>query len=179
MQSVLVLSASFQPLSIVPVKRAIQLMQEEKATALDMSDHFLNSATQRVQVPYVVLLTYMVKQQQRKRVGFSRHGVLVRDGHKCVYCGEIATTIDHVVPRALGGQSTYDNCVAACLNCNSKKANKTLSQMGWNVPPRSLVAPNYLTHILTKAYKDVEKFEVWKNYISMYDPRLVTAFANN
>lgn len=172
MQSVLVLSASFQPLSIVPVKRAIQLMQENKATALDLSDKFLNSATDRIQIPYVVLLTYMVKQGSTRRVGFSRHGVMVRDRFKCVYCGEHATTIDHVVPRALGGLSTYENCVAACQPCNAKKANKTLSQMGWNVPERTLVAPSHLANMLTKANSDEQKLGVWQNYIYMYDPRL-------
>lgn len=170
MQSVLVLSASFQPLSIVPVKRAIQLIQSKKATPLDLSDKYLNSATQTIQIPYVVLLTYMVKQGTNKRVGFSRHGVLVRDNFDCVYCGNKATTIDHVVPRALGGKSTYENCVAACLPCNGKKASKTLSQMGWNVPARTLTGPSHLAHMLNKA--DGQKFDVWKNYIYMYDPRL-------
>ena len=172
MQSVLVLSASFQPLSIVSVKRAIQLMQDDKASALDLSERYFNSASQRIQIPYVVLLNYMVKQGNTARTGFSRHGVLVRDNFKCLYCGDPATTIDHVVPRALGGKSSYDNCVAACQPCNSKKANKTLSQMGWNVPERSLTAPSHLANMLTRALKDDERFNVWKNYIYMYDPRL-------
>ena len=171
MQSVLVLSASFQPLSIVSAKRAVQLMRENKATALDLSGRLLHSATESIEVPYVVLLTYMVKQGNTTRTGFSRHGVLVRDNFQCLYCGDSATTIDHVVPRALGGKSTYDNCVAACQPCNSKKANKTLSQMGWNVPERTLVAPSHLANMLTKA-KDESRLNVWKNYIYMYDPRL-------
>lgn len=171
MQSVLVLSASFQPLSIVTAKRAVQLMRENKATALDLSGRFLHSATESIEIPYVVLLTYMVKQGNTTRTGFSRHGVLVRDNFQCLYCGDTATTIDHVVPRALGGKSTYDNCVAACQPCNSKKANKTLSQMGWNVPERALVAPSHLANMLTKA-KDESRLNAWKNYIYMYDPRL-------
>lgn len=174
MQSVLVLSASFQPLSIVSAKRAVQLMRENKATALDLSGRFLNSATESIEIPYVVLLTYMVKQGNTTRTGFSRHGVLVRDNFSCIYCGDTATTIDHVVPRALGGKSTYENCVAACQPCNSKKANKTLSQMGWNVPERSLKAPSHLANMLTKA-KDDSRLNVWKNYIYMYDPRLQPA----
>lgn len=171
MQSVLVLSASFQPLSIVSAKRAVQLMQEEKATPLDLSGRFFRSATQSIEIPYAVLLNYMVKQGNTTRTGFSRHGVLLRDNYVCLYCGDAATTIDHVVPRALGGKSTYENCVAACLACNSKKANKTLAQMGWKVPERTLVAPNHLANMLTKA-KDEQKLKVWQNYIYMYDPRL-------
>jgi 5-methylcytosine-specific restriction endonuclease McrA len=172
MQSVLVLSASFQPLSIVPAKRAIQLMQEKKAEPLNLSGRFLHSATQSIEIPYVVLLTYMVKQGTKKKTGFSRHGVLARDNHKCLYCGNHATTIDHVIPKALGGKSTYDNCVAACQPCNAKKANKTLSQLGWKEPERNLKSPSHLSHMLLKASKDEQKFDVWSNYIYMYDPRL-------
>lgn len=171
MQSVLVLSASFQPLSIVSAKRAIQLMQENKANPLDSSGRFMHSATQSIEIPYVVLLTYMVKQGNTARTGFSREGVLIRDQRKCVYCGDDATTIDHVVPRALGGKSTYENCVAACLPCNSKKASKTLAQLGWNIPERTLTAPSHLANMLTKA-KDEQRFDAWKTYIYMYDPRL-------
>lgn len=175
MQSVLVLSASFQPLSIVPAKRAIQLMQEDKATALELSERVFRSTNHNIQIPYVILLNYMVKQGDTRKTGFSRHGVLVRDNHSCVYCGEKATTIDHVIPRALGGQSTYENCVAACHPCNAKKASKTLAQMGWNVPPRATVAPSYLANLLNRATKDDERFNAWKNYIYMYDPRMKPA----
>lgn len=74
---------------------------------------------------------------KRHRV-FSKKGVLKRDNYLCAYCSEKATTIDHVVPRALGGLSTWMNCVAACIPCNSKKSHKTLDEAGM-----TLLSPPY------------------------------------
>ena len=61
---------------------------------------------------------------------FSKRGVLNRDNYLCAYCPRKATTIDHVLPRALGGTSTWENCVAACWDCNQKKADKPLAKSG-------------------------------------------------
>ena len=61
---------------------------------------------------------------------FSKSGVLRRDEYHCAYCPQKATTVDHVLPRALGGTSTWENCVAACWDCNQKKADKLLENSG-------------------------------------------------
>lgn len=61
---------------------------------------------------------------------FSKTGVLRRDNYHCAYCSRKATTVDHVLPRALGGKSTWDNCVAACWDCNQKKADHRLENSG-------------------------------------------------
>jgi 5-methylcytosine-specific restriction endonuclease McrA len=71
----------------------------------------------------------------------TRAGVLRRDGRCCAYCGKRADTIDHIVPRSRGGTHTWDNCVAACRTCNSRKADRLLSELGWSLrarpgPPR-------------------------------------------
>jgi 5-methylcytosine-specific restriction endonuclease McrA len=71
-------------------------------------------------------------------VPMTRAGVLRRDGRRCAYCGRRADTIDHVVPRSRGGGHTWENCVAACRLCNSKKADRLLGELGWTLerPPR-------------------------------------------
>jgi hypothetical protein len=70
---------------------------------------------------------------------FSKKGVLRRDGYQCAYCnGNKATTIDHLLPRARGGKSTWLNCVAACQPCNSRKADKLLEDSGL-----TLLSPPY------------------------------------
>ena len=61
---------------------------------------------------------------------FSKKGVLRRDAYLCAYCNNKATTIDHIHPRARGGQSTWMNCVAACIPCNRKKRDMTLEESG-------------------------------------------------
>jgi 5-methylcytosine-specific restriction endonuclease McrA len=67
------------------------------------------------------------------RVNFSRRAIYKRDNNQCQYCGIRPGTellnIDHVVPRCLGGLTTWENCVIACIECNSKKANKTLEEV--------------------------------------------------
>ena len=66
----------------------------------------------------------------------TRAGVLRRDGRRCAYCGRRADTIDHVVPRSRGGGHTWENCVAACRLCNSKKADRLLGELGWTLDAR-------------------------------------------
>jgi 5-methylcytosine-specific restriction endonuclease McrA len=67
-------------------------------------------------------------------VPLSRRAVFTRDGQTCVYCGNSATSIDHVVPRSRGGTHTWDNVVAACRRCNHTKADRSLAEMGWALP---------------------------------------------
>lgn len=170
MQSVLVLNATYQPLSIVPAKRALQLIREEKATFLDGSGQFFHSAHGTAEIPYVILLKYVIKQGRTKAPSFSRRGILARDNYNCVYCGNPATTIDHVIPRAVGGKSTFDNCVAACLSCNGKKADRSLEQMGWTIPKKTFTIPSPLSKVLVRSSRDDEQSKVWHNYISMFEP---------
>ena len=178
MQSVLILNATYQPLSTVAPKRAEQLIRQGKATPLDASGRLLHSAYGAFEIPYVILLTSPVKvNQNRKPAAFSRRGVLIRDNHVCAYCGGHATTIDHVHPQSLGGISSYENCVAACLKCNGKKASKTLDQLGW-ATPRALTmksgvkAPSHMSKLLDRAKKDESAYKVWKHYIQMFEPTL-------
>lgn len=78
----------------------------------------------------------------RREVSFTRRNLYRRDDHACQYCGRrrpsSELSIDHVVPRSLGGPTTWENCVLACVRCNTKKANKTLREVGFTLlrPPR-------------------------------------------
>lgn len=173
MHSVLILNGTYQPLSVVPARRALKLISENKAVALDASGRTCKTAAGvEIELPYVILLKYVVKQGKTRPAGFSRHGVLARDNHTCIYCKGAANTIDHVIPKDLGGQSTYDNCVASCQPCNSKKSNRTLAQMGWSINPQVFKTPSHYVAMLSKAGKDTERAEIWTNYMTMYDPRL-------
>jgi 5-methylcytosine-specific restriction endonuclease McrA len=170
MQSVLVLNATYQPLEVVSARRAIQLMLKGKATALDSSGRAMHSPAEAVDVPYVILLNYVIKQGKKKEPSFSRHGILARDNYSCVYCGKPADTIDHVWPQDKGGKSTWDNCVAACLSCNGKKGNKLLEQMGWTIPAKTFKKPNHMTKLLFMAKKNTDMMDAWRPYIAMYEP---------
>jgi 5-methylcytosine-specific restriction endonuclease McrA len=133
----LVLNATYEPLCVVPVRRAVVLVLTDKAVSVADGDGFLRSAEAAYAAPAVVRLTRFVRVPYRAQVALTRKAVFARDSGRCAYCGKGATTIDHVVPRSRGGRHSWDNVVAACSRCNHLKADRTLSDLGWRlrVPP--------------------------------------------
>lgn len=171
-KSTLLLNASYEPLSVVSAQRAITLIVQGRAVSLDNSPYSFGSESLNIDVPYVARLNNFVKRSSSvKAPRFSRRGVLIRDNNLCVYCGAHATTIDHVLPRASGGISTYENCVAACINCNRKKGHRLLKDLGWSLKTFPVV-PSMYENFLNKARNDENVFSAWSEYIYMYDPAL-------
>jgi 5-methylcytosine-specific restriction endonuclease McrA len=127
----LVLNASYEPLSTVSLRRAVVLVIQHKAVVEHARPGLrVRAAAVDLPVPLVIRLRRFVKVPFRQRAPWSRRGVLVRDRHRCAYCGRRATTIDHVVPRSQGGRDTWLNTVAACVEDNHRKADRTPSQAG-------------------------------------------------
>jgi 5-methylcytosine-specific restriction endonuclease McrA len=124
MRETLVLNASFEPLSTVSLRRAVVLVMRDKAV-VERAHPGLRIRAQSVEVPV------------RQRAAWSRRGVLVRDRHRCAYCGRRAATVDHVVPRSHGGEDTWLNTVASCARDNHRKADRTPEQAGMRLltPP--------------------------------------------
>lgn len=176
MQSTLILNASYEPLNIVPASRAIALILKGEATAMDESDVVFTYANGEFNIPYVIRLNEYrhIKRTNLKEPSFSRAGILARDGRKCAYCGKHAETIDHVVPRMLGGQNSYENCVAACSPCNRKKGHKTLKEMGWTLNV-TLAPPSPMVRILMRATGRPQEYKAWSEYIFMFEPNLKKA----
>ncbi len=136
---VLLLNATFEPLAVVTAKRAVVLMLSGKAECVEVTlDEAFHSENLTIPAPSVMRLSRYVRVPYRTAVPMTRAGVLRRDGRRCAYCGRRADTIDHVVPRSRGGGHTWENCVAACRTCNSKKADRLLGELGWTLdrPPR-------------------------------------------
>lgn len=133
----LVLNASYQPLCVVPVRRALVLALKEKADVIHTNGQVFRSESLEIRAPSVVKLRYFVKVPYRSRTSLSRRAVFVRDGYRCQYCGRPAENVDHVIPRSKGGSHTWDNVVAACKPCNSRKENRSPSEAGLNLrrPP--------------------------------------------
>lgn len=124
---VLVLNASYEPLSTVAWQRAIVLVLDGAAEVITSDEaRPVRSPSFSVACPLVIRLLSFVKVPRRLRVPVTRRAVLVRDGYRCGYCSAKAETIDHVVPRSRpGGTHTWDNLVAACKPCNGKKRDRT------------------------------------------------------
>jgi 5-methylcytosine-specific restriction endonuclease McrA len=128
MAGVLVLNATFEPLAVVPTRRAICLMLAEKVELLHGSGRLVRSERLALDEPSVVRLARYVHVPYPTQRSPNRRGVLARDGHTCQYCGIAAETVDHVVPRSRGGRHTWDNVVAACRRCNGGKRDRLLGE---------------------------------------------------
>lgn len=128
---------SYYPLSLWPWQEAIKAAFLDRVSILAEYDAVVRSPTTQIRIPSVVVLKEFVKPQ--KRVAFTRFNLFLRDEFSCQYCGATGDlTFDHVVPRARGGVTSWENVVAACAPCNLHKGSKSLKQahMSLRRPPR-------------------------------------------
>jgi 5-methylcytosine-specific restriction endonuclease McrA len=143
----LVLNATYEPLCVVSSRRALLLVFDGKAEMLSATEAVFRAARVHIPEPSVVRLRYYVKVPYQARVALSRRAVFARDGHRCQYCGASAENIDHVVPRSKGGPHAWDNVVAACRPCNTRKRDRLLEDSGMKLK-RAPVAPRERTWVL-------------------------------
>jgi 5-methylcytosine-specific restriction endonuclease McrA len=162
MRSALVLNATYEPLSVVPARRAACLVLADKAEVVEDDGTMLRSASLEVPNPLVIRLRYVVKVPFHRRTALSRRAVFARDEHRCQYCGGLADSIDHVMPRSRGGEHVWDNVAAACRPCNLSKRDRTPDEAGMRLarPPR---APREMAWV-TVAVARVP--EAWKPYLA-------------
>jgi 5-methylcytosine-specific restriction endonuclease McrA len=126
----LVLNVTFEPLGVVSTRRAILLVLDTKAELVHVTDKVFRSERTFLPEPSVVRLARFVRVPHERTVAVNRRTVFARDGHHCQYCGSAAESIDHVVPRSRGGTHTWDNVVAACRRCNTRKEDRSLHEVG-------------------------------------------------
>ena len=129
MSSVLLLNATYEPLSVVSMRRAIILLLKEKAEVLEATDQRIRSASLSLPRPLVIRLVYYVRIPRRLSIPVTRRTVMIRDNYTCQYCGAQAgkssLTIDHVIPKVRGGTKAWENVVCACTACNIRKGART------------------------------------------------------
>ncbi len=130
----LVLNADFRPLSYLPLslwpwQEAIKAAYLDRVVILAEYDQCVRSPSVEIRIPSVVVLREYVA--PARMAAFTRFNLFLRDGFACQYCGRTDhLTFDHVIPRARGGRTTWENVVAACGPCNLDKGSKTLRQAG-------------------------------------------------
>ena len=147
MSRALVLNASYEPLCVVSVRRAVVLVMKAKAEVVTVTDEELHSERVAFPVPSVIRLTYFVKVPFRARAALNRRAVFARDHNRCQYCGAAAENIDHVIPRSRGGEHVWENVVAACRPCNTRKEDRLLGETGLSLR-RVPTAPRELTWLI-------------------------------
>ncbi|MER3395735.1 MAG: HNH endonuclease [Acidimicrobiia bacterium] len=121
---------------VLPAKRAIVLVLQEKAEVLRARDEVVRSEQLSLPLPSVLRLRYYVHVRFQLRTGVNRKAIFARDGHTCQYCGGVAENIDHIVPRSRGGAHIWSNVVASCRRCNTRKENKTPEEAGMRLRRR-------------------------------------------
>ncbi len=165
MNPVLVLNATYEPLNVVSVRRAVLLLLKEKAEIVEAAEAWLHSEQLALPVPLVIRLVYYVRIPRRFSLPVSRRTVMARDNYTCQYCGarfsRAQLTIDHVLPRSRGGEIRWDNVAAACGPCNRRKGNRTPDEAGMPLrcQPRR---PRYLAFTLLEGSRAPK---VWNKYM--------------
>lgn len=161
---VLVLNADYSPIHIISEKRAIVIVFAEKADVVEVTDKVYHSSYVDVPVPSVIRLREYKVVPYHRRVALTTRAVLRRDDRVCAYCGGTATTVDHVIPRSRGGRNSWENVVACCRRCNSKKADKLLSEIGWHCSIKPY-EPKGAAHFAKLA---ADSRPEWKPYFAPY-----------
>ena len=133
----LVLNADYRPLSYFPLslwpwQEAVKAAWLDRVEIVAEYDDVVRSPSTVIRIPSVVVLKDYVKPQ--KRVAFTRFNLFLRDEFCCQYCGAKGElTFDHVIPRAAGGVTSWENVIAACSPCNLRKGSKSLRQIGFQL----------------------------------------------
>ncbi len=163
-ENVLVLNQNYQPISICTAERAFVLVFLRKAEMLtDIPSQQLASIDKQYKFPSIIRLHRYIAIPY-KRVNLSRYNVFKRDTNQCVYCGsKERLTLDHVVPRAMGGRDSWDNLVTACQSCNSRKGSRTPEQAGMEMAHQPF-RPSFVM-FLSNFNGNVR--EDWKPYLYM------------
>ena len=135
----LALNASFEPLTVVPAKRAIRLILDRKAEVLEVDgDRVFRSEREELPAPLVIRLVRFVHVPRRFRRQVTNTFLFARDNYSCMYCGRHRSqlrgreflTRDHIVPTSRGGLNLWSNVVAACSPCNNRKGDRLPKEAG-------------------------------------------------
>jgi len=181
---VLVLNRSYLPIHITVVRRALSLLYQGIARAVDEQYRTFDFASwadlaaeedtiglvdRAIRVPRVILLQGYDR-IPRRYVRFSRFNIYARDGNRCQYCGRqfprAELNLDHVVPRSRGGTSVWENVVCSCHRCNRLKGGRTPTEAGMRLVrlPRR---PQW-TPFMTETYS-LRRYKEWMPFLSAVD----------
>jgi 5-methylcytosine-specific restriction endonuclease McrA len=129
LEPVLVLNANFEPIHVCSTRRAIGLIINGKASLVLNGRGEIKTVSISYPRPSIIRLEKMIK-RPRPTVRLTKREVLRRDEFTCQYCGQKVNllTVDHVIPRHMGGKHSWDNLVAACPACNHHKGGRTIEQ---------------------------------------------------
>lgn len=189
--SVLVLNRHYMPIRIVGAKRAFSLLWRQLAEVVSLEDgqysnynfqswceisqlrytfqpdshDWITTVNFYIAVPRIIRLLCYDK-LPRNDVKFNRRNIFARDKNRCQYCGKKFPTselsLDHIVPRSLGGKSTWENVVCACTACNVKKGSMSMKKAGMTLIKRPIKpVHNPMVHV----HLGHERYRSWKQFL--------------
>ncbi len=177
---VLILNRSFEPLQVCEVRRAIVLLFSGRAERVEDTTDLIRSPSVAMVIPSVIRLQRYIRRPPSRTISFNKKNILKRDAYTCQYCGRNSgerMTIDHVVPRSLGGKTIWENVVSACRACNTRKGNRTPQQAGMRLlrKPSKPISALYMTVVVQSA----RHLHVWRKYLPTEAVRYLTGNGNN
>jgi 5-methylcytosine-specific restriction endonuclease McrA len=142
MEQTLLLNSSFEPIKVLDWQRAVTLWVQKKVEVIEVHDREIRSVRFTFKMPSVVRLLKYARIRRKEVVPFTRANIYARDRHECQYCGEHFRsedlTFDHVIPQTKGGTKSWENIVAACVDCNRRKGGRTPAEAGMTLQRKPL-----------------------------------------
>ncbi|MBE0415812.1 MAG: HNH endonuclease [Dehalococcoidia bacterium] len=163
---VLVLNQNYEPLNVSRARRAVVLLLQGKAEALENGSGVLHTPNEIIPLPSVIRLVYLVKRPPLKKK-LTRREVFRRDKYTCQYCGRETRelTLDHVIPRHKGGRHTWENVVSACIPCNNHKAGRTPQEAGMRLI-RQPFSPHVSGYYVPREY--IQRHNEWQRFLPLW-----------
>lgn len=163
MNHVLLLNATYEPLSAIKIERAMILLTNNKAELVHAHpEKKIRTVQKEFSWPEVIRLKFFVR-VKRRELSPSKRNIMERDAYTCQYCGTSENlTIDHVLPVSRGGKNTWGNMITCCWKCNNEKNNRTPEEWG-TLPMTNPGRPNHLS--VMKIYSRDKKLKSWEDYI--------------
>ncbi|MEP3422800.1 MAG: HNH endonuclease [Erythrobacter sp.] len=155
---------SYYPLSLWPWQTAIKAVFLDRVDIVESYDREVHSPSLDMKIPSVIALRQYVKQSEFP--AFTRFNVFLRDRFQCQYCGnEESLTFDHVIPRRLGGKTTWENIVTACSPCNMKKGGRTPKQAHMPVSMKAIRPTSWQLQQYGKKFPPNYLHETWRDWL--------------
>ena len=167
----LVLNADYTPLSYYPLslwswQTAIKAAFLERVDIIAEYDREVRSPSFKMKLPSVIALRQYVRPATHP--AFTRFNLFLRDKFACQYCGARERedlTFDHVVPRAYGGRTTWENVTTACAPCNLRKGGRTPAEAHMNLNQRAYAPNNHQLQENGRAFPPHFLHATWRDYL--------------
>ena len=155
---------SYYPLSLWPWQTAIKAVFLERVDIVASYDREVHSPSLDLKIPSVIALRQYVKPSEFP--AFTRFNLFLRDRFSCQYCGSPQhLTFDHVMPRRLGGKTTWQNIVAACAPCNMKKGGRTPAQAHMHPLVKPIRPTSWQLQQQGRAFPPGYLHETWRDWL--------------